>query len=98
VTAIPQGAHVLLRFEIDGGGTKPREVLAEVALSSALGHTFATLAEAALRAAEAIFATVHFGAPWELTLQTQSESGGEVGVVVRGDARALHAGLGDRQP
>jgi hypothetical protein len=62
--------------------------LAEVALSSALGHTFATLAEAALRTAEATFATVHFGAPWELTLQTESESGGEVGIKVIGDATA----------
>jgi hypothetical protein len=88
VTAIPQGANVLLRFEIDGGGTKPREAMAEVALSAALGHTFVTLAEAALRAAEITFATVHFGAPWELTLQTESETGGEVEIKVIGDATA----------
>ena len=88
VTAISQGANVVLRFEIDGGGTKPREAIAEVALSSELGQTFVTLAEAALRTAEAVFATMRFGAPWELTLQTASETGGEVGIQVIGDARA----------
>jgi hypothetical protein len=88
VTAVPRGANVILRFEIDGGGTKPREAMAEVALSSALGHTFVALAEAALRTAEATFATLGFGAPWELTLRIESESGGEVGVTITGDADA----------
>jgi hypothetical protein len=88
VTAIPQGARVLLRVEVDGGGTKPREAIAEVALSSALGHTFVAFAEAALRAAEAIFATLQFGSPWELTLRVESASGGTVQLKVEGDARA----------
>jgi hypothetical protein len=88
VTAIPQGAHVILRFEVDGGGTKPRETIAEVALSSDLGHTFVALVEAALRAAESIFSQMHFASPWALTLHTESASGGEVEVKVEGDASA----------
>ena len=88
VTAIPQGAHVLLRFEVDGGGTRPREAIAEVALSSALGHTVVALAEAALSAAEANFLTLHVAAPWELILQVKSASGGTVQMKVEGDARA----------
>jgi hypothetical protein len=88
VTAIPQGAHVLLRFEVDGGGTKPREAIAEVALSSALGHTFVAFAEAALRAAEAVFATLQFGSPWDLILRVESASGGTLQLKVEGDARA----------
>jgi hypothetical protein len=49
-----------------------------VALSSALGHTFVALSEAALSAAEANFLTLHFASPWELILQVESASGGTV--------------------
>jgi hypothetical protein len=88
VTALPQGTNVLLRFEVDGGGTRPREAIAEVALSSALGQTFFALVEAALRTAEAIFAQSHFASPWDLTLWVESASGGRLQLKVEGDARA----------
>jgi hypothetical protein len=88
VTAIPQGSNVLLRFEVDGGGTKPREAIAEVAISAELGQRFFALVEAALRAAESIFSDMGFAAPWELTLHAESDSGGEVEVKVEGDATA----------
>lgn len=88
VTAIPQGSNVSLRFEVDGGGTKQRETIAEVAISSDLGHTFFDLAEAALRAAESIFLNIHFASPWELKLHAESASGGAVAVKVEGDATA----------
>jgi hypothetical protein len=77
VTALPQGPLVLLRVEVTRAETGERETITEVALSAELGRTFVTLVEAALVTAEAVFATQHFAAPWELQLQAESPSGGK---------------------
>jgi hypothetical protein len=93
VTALPQGPLVLLRVEVTREETGEREAITEVALSAELGRTFVTLVEAALTTAEAIFASQHFAAPWELQLHAESLSGGEAVVKVAGDAEA-HFTLG----
>jgi hypothetical protein len=88
VTALPQGPLVLLRVEVTREEAGERETITEVALSAELGRTFLTLVEAALVTAEAVFATQHFAAPWELQLHVESPSGGEAVVKVSGDATA----------
>jgi hypothetical protein len=93
VTALPQGPLVLLRAEVTRAETGERETITEVALSAELGRTFVTLVEAALVTAEAVFASQHFAAPWELQLQAESPSGGAAVVKVTGDAEA-HFTLG----
>jgi hypothetical protein len=88
VTALPQGANVLLRVEVTRTDTGERETITEVALSAERGRTFVTLVEAALTTADAVFTTQHFAAPWEVQLHVESPSGGEAVVTVTGDATA----------
>jgi hypothetical protein len=88
VTALPQGSNVLLRVEVTRTDTGERETITEVALSAELGRIFVTLVEAALTTADAVFATQHFAAPWELQLHVESPSGGAAVVKASGDATA----------
>jgi hypothetical protein len=89
VTAIRQSSNVILRFEVDGSSTQPRYAIAEVAVSADLGSRFLEFVKAALGTAESIFsAAPQFAKPWELALDAQSSSGGEVTIKVEGDATA----------
>jgi hypothetical protein len=89
VTAIRRSPNIILRFEVDGSGTQPRYTIAEVAVSADLGRRFFEFVKAALGSAESIFsAAPEFAKPWELALDAQSSSGGEVMIKVEGDATA----------
>jgi hypothetical protein len=89
VTAIRQSSNIILRFEVDGSGTQPRYTIAELAVSADLGRKFLDFVKAALGTAESIFsAAPQFAKPWELALDAQSSSGGEVTIKVEGDATA----------
>ena len=88
VTAIPQDANVILRFEVDWSDTKNRYAIAEIAISADLGNKFFEFVKAALGSAESIFSTDHFAQPWELRLNAESNSGGQVKVKVEGDVAA----------
>jgi hypothetical protein len=88
VTAIPRRANIILRFEVDRSDTKQRYILAEVAVSADLGSKFFQFVKAALGSAESFFSTEHSGQPWELALNAESKSGGQVTVKVEGDATA----------
>src|SRR5581483_139167 len=57
VTATPSGSNVILRFEADGGGVRPRDAYVEVAVSQALGQTFRALVDAATATAALTAAT-----------------------------------------
>jgi hypothetical protein len=89
VTALRQSSNIILRFEVDGSGTQPRYTIAEVAVSADLGRRFLEFIKAALGTAESVFsAAPQFAKPWELALNAQSSSGGEVTIKVEGDATA----------
>jgi hypothetical protein len=88
VTAIPQRSNIILRFEVDRSDTKQRYTIAEVAISADLGSKFFEFVKAALRSAESIFSTDQFAQPWELALDAESTSGGQVTLKVDGDATA----------
>jgi hypothetical protein len=88
VTAIPRRSNIILRFELDQSDTKQRYTIAEVAVSADLGSEFFELARAALASAESIFADTQFAQPWELGLNAESNSGGQVTVKVEGDVTA----------
>ena len=88
VTAIPQRSNIILRFEVDRSDTKQRYTIAEVAISADLGSKFFEFVKAALRSAESIFSTDQFAQPWELGLDAESNSGGQVSVKIDGDATA----------
>jgi hypothetical protein len=88
VTALPQHSNIVLRFEVDRSDIKQRYTIAEVAVSADLGRQFLEFVKAALGSAEAIFSTTQFAKPWELALNAQSASGGQVTIKVDGDAGA----------
>jgi len=84
VTAIPQGSNIILRFEVDRSDTNQRYTIAEVAISADLGSKFFEFVKAALRSAE----SAKPAQPWELGLDAESNSGGQVTVKIDGDATA----------
>ncbi len=97
MTAVPRGANVLLRFEVDtaaspGSGTGvpsgARETIAEVPLSAASGRTFVELVSVAMATMALTSQTPGLASPWELILCAESESGGEVVIRVGADAAA----------
>ena len=88
VTAIPQGSNIILRFELDRSDTNQRYTIAEVAISADLGRKFFDFVTAALGSAQFIFSTDQFAQPWELALNAESNSGGQITVKVEGDASA----------
>jgi hypothetical protein len=88
VTAIPQGSNIILRFELDRSDTKQRYTIAEVAISADLGRKFFDFVTAALGSAQFIFLTDQFALPWELRLNAESNSGGQITLKVEGDATA----------
>jgi hypothetical protein len=88
VTAIPRRSNIVLRFEVDRSDTNQRYTVAEVAISADLGSKFFEFAKAALGSAESVFSSNQFAQAWELGLNAQSDSGGQVTVKVQGDGSA----------
>jgi len=84
VTAIHQGSNIILRFKVDRSDTNQRYTIAEVAISADLGSKFFEFVKAALRSAE----SAKPAQPWELGLDAESDSGGQVTVKIDGDATA----------
>jgi hypothetical protein len=84
VTATPQGSNIILRFEVDRSDTNQSYTIAEVAISADLGRKFLEFVKAALRSAE----SAKPAQPWELGLDAESNSGGQVTVKIDGDATA----------
>lgn len=88
LTAVPSGANILLRFEIDPAGAGNREAFAEVPIPAALGRTFADLVSAAMSTMALTVATPGLAQPWKLVLWAGAEYGGDLNVVVEADAQA----------
>jgi hypothetical protein len=88
VTALARRSNIILRFEVDRSDTKQRYTIAEVPISADLGGKFLEFAQAALASAEAVFGAEQFAQPWEISLTTANDSGGQVTVKVAGDAQA----------
>lgn len=91
LTAIPEGSNIILRFEVDRDGTKKRYIIAEVAISADLGNKFFEFVQAALTTAESVYSSDHYAQPWDLGLNAESETGGQLTVTVQGDATAHFA-------
>lgn len=88
---IPEGSNIILRFEVDRDGTKKRYIIAEVAISADLGNKFFEFVQAALTTAESVYSSDHYAQPWDLGLNAESETGGQLTVTVQGDATAHFA-------
>ncbi|HZV03236.1 MAG TPA: hypothetical protein VFF73_41410 [Planctomycetota bacterium] len=88
VTATPQGGNVILRFDSDAAGVRPISPYVEVAVSNDLAGTFVQLVQTAMATAALTAQTPGLAAPWNLYLQAQSATGGNLTVNVAGDAQA----------
>lgn len=91
ITAISRKPNIILRFDVDRSSTGQRYTIAEVAITAELGSEFYALVQAALATATSVFGSDHFGQPWQLALNAQSYSGGQLTVTVHGDANAQFA-------
>jgi hypothetical protein len=84
VTAMPECSNIILRFDVNRDDTKQRYRIAEVTISEKLGSKFFDFVQAALASAESVPLTD--AQPWDVGLNAQSESGGQVTINVHGDA------------